>query len=356
MKQNMQFGVVGLGAHGTIHAGALQRLGYEMIGVDADQAVRSTFESKFDSETVGSPDQLYRMNPDAIVISTPNKFHEPTAVNALERGFDIMIEKPLAHNLDSARRIASAAEESDAVCGVSFTNKFQNVCRVARSYVEEGYFGEISHVRARHVRRRGIPGRGTWYTSDDIAGGGALMDIGANLLNLLLYLTGWPEATDIAGRTRSEFGKHDDYAYLEMYGEDGQARMYDAEDSVAAFCEFESGMTASMEIAWAANAETGHSYTLQGSEAGAKLRLPNELSDIVDNDSVQSELTLFETRSHGVDHFVDSEVRVPLGDPFEREIERFVEAIEQGALETNTVEQAMQVQRMIDDIYEVDGS
>lgn len=349
----MEFGIIGLGTHGAHHARLLAEMGHEVIGVDADPDARTRFHSQFDAPVFDAPEEIFDRDLTAIVITTPNKFHEPTAVPALEAGFDLLIEKPLAHTLESAQRIEATAKDTGNICAVSFSNKFQTVCRVARSYVTDGDLGEITHVRARHVRRRGIPGRGTWYTSNEIAGGGALMDIGANLINLLLYLTGWPTLEETMVTTRSDFGKQDDYAYLEMYGEDDQARMYDVEDSVVGFCEFENGMTASIEIAWAANTTEEHVYTIQGTGGGARLEVPNDLSDITTDADVANDLYLFETRSTGADHFIDSEVTVPLNNPFEAELTHFLEALEAGDRPAlNNVDQAVQVQRVIDQFYD----
>lgn len=51
---------------------------------------------------------------DAVVVATPNAFHEPAVVAALDRGYHVLCEKPLAHTLESAERIAAAADRTDA--------------------------------------------------------------------------------------------------------------------------------------------------------------------------------------------------------------------------------------------------
>jgi predicted dehydrogenase len=347
----MKFGIIGLGAHGITHANVLTRLGQTVIGVDANSEARAEFGETFDAKTYKNTASLYEQDIAGIIIATPNKFHEATATEALDAGFPTLIEKPLAHDLPSAERIVEVADQTGCPCLVSFSNKFQTACSVAKSYVESGYFGKITHIRARHVRRRGIPGRGTWYTSKDIAGGGALLDIGANLVNVLLYLTGWPTITEVVGNARSEFGKQDNYAYLDMYDDNGQAKMYDVEDSVTAFCKFGDGMTASIEVAWAANAQPEHKYVIQGTDAGAELRLSNDLSE--KNESpLTNELSLLETRPDDIDHHVDAAVTVPDSDPLEREMRHFIAAATDEEHPTlNSVQQGLRVQRAIDTIY-----
>lgn len=348
----LKVGIIGLGSHGKNHVELLTEMGHEVFGVDADPEVRREFQWAFDADTYENPVDLYENDIDAAIISTPNKFHEGAAVDALENGLDVMLEKPLAHNLDSAEQIASVAKSTENVCMIGYHHRYRNICQVTKSYIENGYLGDLTHVRARYIRRRGVPGRGTWFTSEDIAGGGALMDIGAHLIDMLLYLGGWPELSDVMAVSRSDFGQHEDYSYLHMWGEDDQGRMYDVEDSVTAFCEFKNGLTASIEVAWAANDVSKHSYMIRGTEAGAKLNITNSLNEVDPLVDQRNELELYEARSGGSDHFVNSDVVAPLNDPYRAELETFLTAVRTGERpEQNNVDQALQVQRVIDDIY-----
>lgn len=349
----MNIGVVGLGPHGKNRAKILQEMGHNVCGADADLEYRKKFEEKLDAITYTSPDDLYEQNLDAIIISTPNKFHETFAIDALNSGFNILIEKPLAHNYTSAKKIASVAHKTGNICMTGYSNRFLNSFQVAQDYIKKGYFGEIAHINARHVRRRGIPGRGTWFTSNDIAGGGVLMDIGASLISLLLSMSRWSEITTIESISRSEFGSRSDYSYLQMWGEDDKGKLYDVEDSVVAFCEFDNGISASIEMAWAANTESKHKYEIQGTEAGGQIKMPNRYEDINQDESVNTGLKLFEVRSGPVDHFVGSTLTVPSNDPYQDELEAFLHAAaENEKPEVNNIEQSLQVQRAIERIYE----
>lgn len=345
-------GLVGLGPHGTNHTDMLQSMGHRISGADADTEYRERFEQRFGGPTYTAPDELYERDLDAVIVSTPNKFHEAVAVDALRAGFDVLVEKPLAHNADSAERIASAARETDNVCTTGYSNRFVNGFRVLRNYAKAGYFGEIVHVNASHVRRRGVPGRGSWYTSADIAGGGALMDIGASLFSLLLPLVEWAPLEKVDAITRSEFGDRDDYSYLQMWGQDTDGGVYDVEDSVEAFCRFDGGISASVEVAWAANAESRHVYELQGTDAGGRLTMPNRYEDSQNGES-GVELELFETRSRVIDHFVDSTITVPANDPYRDELGAFLSAVERGKRPgVNDIEEAIQVQHVLDRVHE----
>jgi predicted dehydrogenase len=357
-ETEVEVGIVGLGTHGTNHADILTQMGHEVFGADTDPESRQEFQSRFDTATYDSPSALFQSGIDAVVISTPNKFHEPAATEAMNAGLDVLLEKPLAHTLESAERIHDVAVETGSICMVGFHHRYRNSCRLVKDYITNSFFGEITHIDAKFIRRRGVPGRGTWYTSNEIAGGGAMMDIGAHLMDLLLFFSGWPEIEDVMATQRSNFGQRSDYAYLHMWGEDEEGKMYDVEDSLTATCKFETGMTANIEVAWAANTDSNHSYVLRGTEAGAHLNIVEPHRERVEGiEENRAQLELFEARKANVDHYVDSDVVVANNDPYADELETFVEAVQSGERPPMTnVDEALQVQRALDTLYEADAS
>lgn len=353
-SEPLTVGIVGLGAHGTTHARVLEELGHGLVGADADPEARTEFAQRFDAPTHEHPADLFETDVDAVVVSTPTSLHETVTIDAFEAGLDVLLEKPLADSLESARRIADAADRTDCVCMVGFHHAYENVFRVLQSYVDRGYFGDVTHLEATFVRRRGIPGRGTWYTSAELAGGGVLMDSGSHALHMVLSLLDWPAVADVSATTRSEFGPREEYAYLSMYGEDGEAQMYDVEDSATAFLEFEDGRTAELDVAWAANAEAAHTYELRGTDAGAFVDVTNPADAV--RTGTRYDFELNEVRSGPVDHYVDAELTCDENDPYRAEQEAFLEAVRGGERpERNSVHEALTVQRAIERIYEAAG-
>ncbi len=345
----LDIGVVGLGTHGLNRAQTLVDFDQRVYGSDTSSEARQRFERRFDGAHFEHPTDLFEEELDAVVITTPNKFHEPVATAAMERGIDVFMEKPLAHTLESAERIAKTADETGKTCMVGFQSRFLNVCKILKWYIDKGFFGEITHVQSTYLRRRGVPGRGSWYTSKELAGGGALIDIGIHVMDLLFYFLDEPDVHDVKSTTRCDFGNRDSYAYLKMWGEDDDANMFDVEDSASAFLEFDGGQTATVETAWAVNADSLHSYRIHGTEAGALL----DITDIRDTDvDVSQMLKFFETRSGGVDHYLDTSVTANHNDPYREQIQAFIDAVAHDEPPTtNTVEQALAVQRLVNRIY-----
>ncbi|SFR56066.1 Predicted dehydrogenase [Halogeometricum rufum] len=333
-------GIVGLGNIGHYHADRLVELGATLGGgLDIQPDARSRFGDKYGVDTYEEKEAMFEA-VDAVIITTPNRFHEEYAVAALDAGLHVLLEKPLAHSLESAERIAAAAKDADGVCMVGFNNRFGNPVRVLKNYQAEGRFGDVHHVEANYVRRRGIPGRGSWFTSEDVAGGGSVIDIGVHAIDLSLYFLDYPEVEEVSAITRSDFGNRDDYAYVEMWGDDVGPEGFDVDDSASAFIRCADGRTISLEVAWAANRPTNDEFYVLGTDAGALF------------DRASHDLTFFESGVGGGNHLTDTDVETQANDTHKSEQKLFLDAVRTGEHPgLNTVEEGLQVQRVIDAIY-----
>ncbi|WP_122090469.1 Gfo/Idh/MocA family protein [Halalkalicoccus subterraneus] len=338
--RDVSVGIIGLGNIGRYHADRLRNAGVEIVGgMDVLPEARERFERDYGVATYEDHEEVYSI-ADAIVVTTPNKFHEEYAVGALEADLDVLLEKPLAHSVESAERIAVAERGSEGFCMVGFHNRYLPPIEVLTTERDRGRFGDLTHIDANYVRRRGIPGRGSWFTSREIAGGGALIDIGVHALDLALYMLDFPEIAEVSGVARSEFGTREDYTYLQMWGDDTGHERFDVEDSVSAFIRCADGQTISLEVAWAANRPTDDEFVIRGTDAGARF------------DRATGETTLYETSPDGSAHFSDTEIQTRERDAHATEQEVFLQAVAAGTPPgQNTVEQALTVQRVIDAIY-----
>jgi predicted dehydrogenase len=337
----VRLGIVGLGNIGQHHADKLALTdGVELVGgMDVAPGARQRFAAAYDCDAYDDATNLVA-DADAIIVTTPNRFHEPYAVTALDADTHVLVEKPLAHDLASAERIAESARDSEALCMVGFNNRFRKPVEVLSEYAQQGRFGDLTHVDANYLRRRGIPGRGSWFTSKDVAGGGAVVDIGVHAIDLALHFLDFPEIAEVSGVTRQTFGTDDDYAWIHMWGEDTGSGDFDVEDSATAFLRCADGTTVSLDVAWATNREENETYHLDGTDGGARL------------DRSNGELTLYEASRAGGDHLADTDIETRPSDPHRDEQRAFVEAIRTGEHPgRNTVEQGLAVQRVIDAIY-----
>ncbi len=339
-RNDVQLGVVGLGNIGHYHADRLTELGANLVGgMDIDSDARADFSEKFDVPTFEDHAELFEQ-VDAVVVTTPNKFHEQYAVDALEADIDVLLEKPLADTVESAERIVAAAREADSFCMVGFHSRYHHQAEIIKDQQTTGRFGDVTHVEANYVRRRGIPGRGSWFTAENVAGGGSLIDIGVHAIDLALHFLDYPEVVEVSGTARSEFGTNEDYAYVDMWGDDQGADHFDVDDSATALIRCAGGQTISLEVAWATNRPPTQEFFVRGTEAGARF------------DKSSGDLELYEAGQGGAHHLSTTEVETRSHDPHRQEQVAFLEAVASGQPpERNTVDEALTVQRVIEAIY-----
>jgi predicted dehydrogenase len=329
---------------GTSHATWVEDAGANVVaGADVLQDARDRFDAEFDVPTFDDHEELYdETELDAVVITTPNKFHEPAATAALERGLAVLCEKPLAHSVQAAEQVAVAADRSDAFCMVGFHNRFTPAARLFKARQSEGQFGDISHVEADFVRRRGIPGPGSWFTDESLSGGGALIDIGVHVIDYAMYLLDFPTVADVSASVRHQFG-NDDYADPDGWGAnwDDDSETFDVEDSVSAFVTFEDESSLSLEVAWATNRSPSRTVRVRGTEAGGEMTVGGD------------DLTVFDTGNGGFDHYSDMNLSGDMGQTGHAAQDAlFVDGVATGeAPDINTVEEALAVQRLIGAIY-----
>lgn len=146
---------------------------------------------------------------DAIDICTPNALHEAAAVAAWQAGKAVYCEKPLAQDLPGAERMAaawrdmSAQSARTAASQVAFNMRFWPAVARAKDLLEVGRLGEILSFRARMVHGGYLnPARPySWRLDRGLAGGGALVDLGVHLIDMVRFLLG--EFSSVQARTRT---------------------------------------------------------------------------------------------------------------------------------------------------------
>ncbi len=144
----LRVAVVGLGLMGRRHAAVLAaHPAAELVaGVDLSSPARESFRAEFDVPTVHS---LSTVDADAVIVALPDNAHRAVAVEAIERGWHVLVEKPLATSVADARAIADAAAGSSAVVMAGQTLRFEPRYRQARATVRSGRLGEVGLCYAR---------------------------------------------------------------------------------------------------------------------------------------------------------------------------------------------------------------
>ena len=215
---------------------------------------------------------LQRKDLDAIDICTPNLYHSEIAVAALECGLHVFCEKPDAVSVEECLRMKQAAEKSGKVLMVMRNNRYLRTSAYLKSYIEDGKMGEIYAGRCGWQRRRGIPGRGGWFTTKALSGGGPLIDLGVHMIDLSIWLMGNPKPVAVSGCTYCKFADSNvSDSVNSKFGDAVENGVFDVEDLAMGMIRFENGACLQIEFSWASNVEKEEFFVeLRGTEAGSK--------------------------------------------------------------------------------------
>ena len=140
---------------------------------------------------------LEEVELDAVVIATPSSAHVEMVSACLERGLHVFCEKPLTLAPADTERLLTAANKTGAVTQVGYHNRFVAAFREAKSLIDAGAIGRVTHSLGEAYGPVVLkePGR-TWRSSPS-AGGGSLFDYAAHVINLLNWYLG--PATGVGG-------------------------------------------------------------------------------------------------------------------------------------------------------------
>jgi len=227
----MRFGLIGAGMIGKIRADALAKSAVcELTAVsDLDEARARTVApgAKFYSE---ANDLIGSAEIDAVIISTPPPLHEPLAVAAASAGKHGLVEKPMAATPEACERMIAAARRAGTLLTVGYNHRYFEALKLVRDVVASGDIGTVSHVRA-YAGHSGLGEfKAPWMYDKQVMGGGALMDNGTHIVDLVRYLMGDPAEV---------FG----VATNKVWG-------LGVEDEGIALLRTANGVTASIEASW----------------------------------------------------------------------------------------------------------
>jgi len=165
-------------------------------------------------------DMLREVKPALVAIATPSGLHAQMALDCLAAGAHVIIEKPIAMNINDAQKIAMAAKKAGLVAAVNLQNRFNPAVQELKKAVDIGRFGKIYHASMQLNWHRGqdyydsAPWRGT--TALD---GGAMMNQGIHGIDLLNWMMGRDpvQVTALTGTLAREIEAEDSGAALLRY-------------------------------------------------------------------------------------------------------------------------------------------
>jgi predicted dehydrogenase len=145
-------------------------------------------------------EMLARVSCDAVLVATPPSLHRAAALDALAAGCHVLLEKPIAANLEDALAIRDAAREAGRICAVGFNQRCHAKLIQLRARIARGELGTLRTLRVTWTTGSGHSAR-AWLGRRE-EGGGALLDLGSHQLDLWRFLAG-SEPIEVSAQSES---------------------------------------------------------------------------------------------------------------------------------------------------------
>jgi predicted dehydrogenase len=338
MPERLRCGVIGAGARGWQHLNSLvhcaQAVPVAIAEPHAGRAKEVADRYRLSRSYTKPQDLLDQPDIDAVTVAVPNHLHAQVVLDALAARKHVLVEAPLALNAREASKVVELARKSRRVLMVGQTLRFNRHTQAARRVIERGDLGEIYHAHVCWWRRAGIPRIGSWYTRRQLAGGGALLDLGSRILDSALHLlNGWG-VKSVSAQTSARFGPRRQGEMDWGRSELDPKRPFEVEDTAMAMLRLQNGRTLMLEVGWA-----GHRPD-DRPECGMELFGTN------------GNLTLYPARFHrpGADGHETIQLTGSLAEA-EDPIHHFVHCAIEGRRPLVTLEETLKLQRLIDALY-----
>lgn len=194
----LKVGVIGLGHMGQLHLlNAIRVSGVEVVAAADKSEKCRKYAERFHVKTYDDYTKLIDVEDlDAVLISVPNFLKNECLVYAAEKGLSIFLDKPIARNLREAQEMVAKVDKENSRMMVGVNYRYFPCVQELKKRLESGEIGDpliatselilngpISHA----VVPVPVP---EWWLSKDLAGGGALLDLGYHLIDILTWLMG----------------------------------------------------------------------------------------------------------------------------------------------------------------------
>ena len=194
----VKIGIIGLGFMGRTHAAAYRQLqsvlDFKVTAVaDTDRERADATAKLLGAKAYYSPQELIdEADINTADVCLPTCLHYEYASQAILKGFNVFVEKPLCLHSKDAYSLAKQAEEKNVFSQVGQCLRFWTEYEYLKSIVDDNVYGEIKHLKLRRLSPRPQWGGNNWLLNEQLSGG-AVLDLQIHDADFALYLFGKPE-------------------------------------------------------------------------------------------------------------------------------------------------------------------
>ncbi|QWC18277.1 Gfo/Idh/MocA family oxidoreductase [Halorubrum sp. 2020YC2] len=363
----LKIGVLGYRFMGKAHANAMARL--PMFFPDAPEIERHTLVGR-DEEALADAAERFGFahaatdweaaldEVDVFYNLGPNHVHAEPSIAALEAGIPVLCEKPLAPTLEEAAAMRDAAAAADVPAGTAFNYRFVPAIRYAKGLIEDGELGEIRQVRGRYLQDWLVDPEAPWAWRMDaeMAGSGALGDLGAHTIDLANFLVG--DAVGGIDRVSGQLTTFvDERPVYDDEGEVAEYRDVTVDDAYSAQVAYESGATGSFEASRVAEGhKNDHTVAVHGTGGSLTFSLErlNELEVLREGNRGYETVLVTEETDPYVDRWWPPGHVIGWEHTFVHEGYEFLSAVAEGGSFEPSFADGYEVQRVLAAIEQAD--
>jgi predicted dehydrogenase len=245
----------------------------------------------------------------------------PMALAAFHAGKHVMVERPIGRTFAEAERMVKAADKAGKFLMVAMNHRFRPDSMILQNFIDEGELGDIFLIRSGWMKRASESGHPHWKYDPRFSGGGVMMDLGIQMLDLCLWLLRFPQVIGVSAK----------YFHSIMKKK--------VEDQICVFLRLEKGKLITVDAGWNLPAQQTIAFTVIHGEKGTAwlnpLRIHRRLHDTL------MELTPGKRYTH-IELYQRS---------FENEVRHFVESVRNNQEPISSGRESLKVMKIMDMIY-----
>ncbi|MFA6467523.1 MAG: Gfo/Idh/MocA family oxidoreductase [Bacteroidota bacterium] len=186
----------------------------------------------------------------AVDICTSTDVHKDVSIASMEAKRDVFVEKPIARKLDEAVAIAESVKKTKRKLMVGMNHRFRPDTMMLRSFIENNELGKVFYAKAGWLKKPSS--EGTWFSQKEMSGGGVMLDMGIVMLDMALWMTGYPDVVRVNATNYSHKTK--------------------VEDSTVVYLSMKNGATITIETSWNFHIENELYYcNIYGEQGSGKI-------------------------------------------------------------------------------------
>lgn len=322
--EKIKVGVIGLGGVAQlVHLPNLIKLPNAEISAVSEinknrlQTISNKFHIK--ERFTNYKEMLEKSDIEAVIIATPTNTHKEIAIDCLQAGKDVLVEKPLSRTYLEAKQVAEVAKKTKRKLMVGMNLRYRPDAMLLRSLINSNEIGEPFYVKCGWVRKQSSSEK--WFTKKEESGGGVIIDLGIHIMDLALWLLDYPEISSVSAQNFHHYTKS-------------------VEDTSISCIKCNNSAVINMEVSWSLPIEKDHFFLDVFGTKGSFSSNPFRLYKKVENDYINLTPTQVDNPT------------VLFKKSYLNELKSFIGAIKELNPVFSPGEEAMQRMKIIEAMYE----